>query len=643
MNIKKVSITPYLDAIGIINLQFFHKIFKFFSQLDHKTIGLSYVYVGIVFGLIGTVLSTTIRLELLLPGYYFFSGSGISYNMVITSHGFIMIFFAVMPIFISGFGNFFIPLMVGTRDMALPKLNNLALLLLILSFLLFSVSTGYFGEGVGVSSGWTLYPPLSLLNSSGPLHILILALHVNGISSIINSINTISTIQFCSSVSKWNYSLFVWSILITSYLLLLVIPVLVVGITLLLLDFTLGSCFFSVQGGGDPVLFQHLFWFFGHPEVYILILPVFGLVSEFLAEYTSCRLLGYKVMIWSMISIAVLGCLVWAHHMFTIGMEVDSKCYFSIATSIIAIPTGLKVFLWLSSIINSRIKFNIVSILILLFIINFVLGGITGVWLAQSGLDLLLHDTYFVVAHFHYVMAISILYIFFAAIYNWYTFFYGLSFNLFYSKLHVLTFFIGVNLLFFPMHFLGIYGMPRRVFDYPSIFEGINGLSSIGLFIVLISLLFFSLSLANFKFKKLNRIFFYVDKVYGFIAYGMRRCNLEKYEVFKLMHLIGIRLAYKFRNIYNVWRPYIVRVLNKIFKYIYRVIYVKNCLSLVKFLIKFLGFLEYYIDRFKVLVRGYFIRLKKNHLKKLLRSKTIKVKNAIIKKPKTVSKKKIKT
>jgi cytochrome c oxidase subunit 1 len=359
------------------------------------------------------------------------------------------------------------------------------------------ISSGVFGFiPTGVSSGWTLYPPLSLTSGNSSLDFLIVSLHLNGISSLLNAVNTIVTVQFCSSVSLWHLSLFVWSLLITSYLIILVVPVLVACITALLTDDVLGTCFFSVLGGGDPVLFQHLFWFFGHPEVYIVILPAFGLVSEILGEYCSYRLIGYKVMVWSMLSIAFLGCLVWGHHMYTVGMEVDTKCYFTLATSLIAIPTGLKVLLWVASFLNSDVKFNVPITFSIFFIITFVFGGLTGIWLAQAGLDLLLHDTYFVVAHFHYVMAVSLVYMFFAAVYNWYHFITGLYYNETCARIHLVSFVLGSNLLFMPMHFLGLSGMPRRIFDYPSCFWFWNQCSTFGFFLVYISLFWFMLSLS---------------------------------------------------------------------------------------------------------------------------------------------------
>jgi len=512
-----------------------------FSSVDHRVIGVLYIIFGVFAGFTGAFLSVFIRIELLVPGNFIFSGSANAYNTAVTAHGILMIFFAAMPVFISGFGNYLVPSMIGSRDMALPRINSIAFTSLLFSFILFLFSIGTFG---GLSStpsfGWTMYPPFSISSGSLSIDFLILSLHLNGISSLLNAVNSIITIQFCSSVNKWHLSIFVWSILITSYLLILVIPVLVVAITTLLTDHLLGSCFYSVTAGGDPVLFQHLFWFFGHPEVYILILPAFGLISEFISEYIGMRLIGFKIMIWSMISIALLGSVVWGHHMYTVGLEVNTKCYFTVATSLIAIPTGLKVFIWFCSFLGRKFTFNVPIGFSLLFIIVFVLGGLTGIVLGQAGLDLLLHDTYFVVGHFHYVLAMSLLYSFFACIYNYYHYFTGLFYNELFARIHLITFFIGTNLLFTPMHFLGISGLPRRVFDYPTCFEYYNQLSTLGLFITIFSMLWFFMAISSNYYIYIFKITY---KYINIIHHTFKLTNSKLYNsaLFTLLLILSIK------------------------------------------------------------------------------------------------------
>lgn len=486
----------FLNTTNLIKLSF-QLLLNWFVTTDHKKIGVMYIILGFLFGFIGLWLSAFVRLELINPGNQLYSGSANSYQISISFHGIIMIFFAVMPILISGFGNYLIPLAIGTRELAYPRLNNVSLLLFFNSFLVLIISTGFFGNDTGFYSGWTLYPPLSIFVDNPSIDFLIISLHLNGLSSLLNAINTIITIQFNSSLPLWNTNCFVWSLLFTSYLLVLVIPVLVVGITTLLTDHILSTCFFSAAAGGDPVLFQHLFWFFGHPEVYILILPVFGLVSDLICYYSNKKLFGKNAMFWSMFSISVLGLLVWGHHMFTAGLEMDTKCYFMIATMLISIPTGLKVFSWLLTLVQNEIRFSTSISFITIFIITFTFGGVSGVILSQAGIDIYLHDTYYVVGHFHYVLALSIGYTVFASVYHWYTSFTGLFYNVLFSKVHLYTFTIGSNLLFFPMHFLGISGMQRRVMDYPSCFQFWHFLSTCGAILVFFSILWFLLALIS--------------------------------------------------------------------------------------------------------------------------------------------------
>lgn len=470
--------------------------------MDHKKIGILYIFFGFLFGFVGLALSSFMRLELLNPGYQFFSGSCNAYHVSITFHGILMIFFSVMPILISGFGNYFIPLIVGTRELAYPRLNNVSFFLFLKSFFVLIIATGFFGNDNGVNCGWTLYPPLSIFSDNPNIDFLIIALHLNGLSSLLNAINTIITIQFNSTISIWNINCFTWSLLFTSYLLVLVMPVLVVAITTLLTDHILSTCFFVSEAGGDPILFQHLFWFFGHPEVYILILPVFGLVSDIICYYSNKKLFGKNAMFWSMFSISVLGLFVWGHHMFTAGLEVDTKCYFTIATMIISIPTGLKIFSWLLTLIQNEIRFTTTISFITIFIVTFTFGGVSGVILSQAGVDIYLHDTYYVVGHFHYVLALSIIYTIFASIYHWYETFTGFKYNVLFSKVHLYTFTFGSNLLFFPMHILGISGMQRRVMDYPSCFQQLHYISTIGSLLVFCSIFWFVFAILNPCFSK---------------------------------------------------------------------------------------------------------------------------------------------
>ena len=467
-----------------------------FYSFDHKKIGLFYILFGFFFGILGFYLSGFMRVSLMVPGFNVFSGSFVVYNVCVTSHGIIMIFFAAMPVFISGFGNFFVPSMVGSKDMAFPKLNIISFFLFLFSFVLFTFSCGsfFFSGFLGVGAGWTLYAPLSVYFVDGSIFFFILSLHVNGISSLLNALNSIATIQNNSSINRWHFGTFSWSILIVSYLLLFVLPVLVISITFLLSDSILSTCFYSVSGGGDPILFQHLFWFFGHPEVYILILPAFGILSELLSDFKGSKIDGYSTMVWSMIGIAVLGCFVWGHHMYTTGFELDSLCYFMVSTSFIGAPTGLKVFLWFCSFINHFMRFSVPIVFSVLFILTFSFGGVTGVCLSQYGFDLLLHDTYFVVGHFHYILAVCLLYVFFASFYHYFYFFTSFNYNEFFARIHLYTFFLGSNFLFFPMHILGFFGMQRRVFDYPYIFFFWNYVGTFGYFLIVFSFLWFIFS-----------------------------------------------------------------------------------------------------------------------------------------------------
>jgi len=459
---------------------------------NHKRIGILYLISGMFSGIIAVLMSVVIRTELAYPGNQILYGNYQFYNALVTAHGLIMLLWVILPISVGGYANYFLPIIIGSPDMAFPRLNNFSFWLLIPSLLLL-LMTSFFEGGVG--TGWTLYPPLSLgmANPGSAMDVAVFSVHLSGASSIAAAINFLATSFYfkMEAMKMSQLPLFVWSVMITSVLLILVMPVLAGAVTMILTDRNFNTTFFNTAGGGDLLLYQHIFWFFGHPEVYILILPSFGIVSQVISVFSQKHIFGYTGMVGAMCIIALIGFIVWAHHMYTAGLDIDTRAYFTSATMVIAIPTGVKIFSWISTMWGGRIWLFTPMYFAIGFVVLFTMGGLTGIILSNAGLDISLHDTYYVVAHFHYVLSMGAVFAIFAGFYYWIGKMTGYQYTEHLGRCHFWITFLGVNLTFFPMHSLGLAGMPRRIPDYPDMYAQLNFVSTIGAYVSFVGFLFF--------------------------------------------------------------------------------------------------------------------------------------------------------
>lgn len=569
-NFVKNGYNSYQTLINKLN-GFFNT--KWLTSTNHKEIAILYFVFGIFMGIFGALLSWVIRLELAFPGSWFLTGNYELYNAIVTAHAIVMIFFSVMPVLISGFGNWFIPIMCGTTDMAFPRLNNLSFWLLPVSVVYLVLS---FTTEMGAATGWTIYPPLSTnFSPNGSVDCAIFALHLTGVSSILGSLNFIVTI-FNMRAPGLTYSrlnLFVWAILITSFLLILSLPVLAGAITMLLLDRNVGTTYFFAPAGGDPILFQHLFWFFGHPEVYVLILPAFGIVSNIVTMQSQRPIFGILGMSGAMLSIGFLGFIVWAHHMYTVGLDVDSRSFFSAATMVIAVPTGIKIFSWLFTLWFSpaTLYLNIPLYYTLAFIFLFTIGGLSGVLLANASIDLPLHDTYYVVAHFHYTLSMGAVFGIFAGFYYWAEKIFGVKYNNIFAFVQFLSFFIGVNVTFFPMHFLGLAGMPRRIPDYPVYFSKYNFIATVGSMISLTSMLFFILLVGFSLFSKKNKktFLFFIETNFYWLLFKKKSIFSKIFGEFLIYIFITIEIfIFLYILLKQYWYKFKLNILNFFLRFI---------------------------------------------------------------------------